>query len=379
MTNITRRDLTKISLASGIVAMLPSGMARAMRGLPAPDFSLDGYPRYVAGLRPYRDGTFRLESEVIGERLLVQNYGHGGSGITVSWGVALEVLDMVRAHVSGGPVGAAPKVAVLGAGVIGLTSATILREAGFDVTVLAKGFLEETTSSVAGGQFAPSTIAVGADSASSERFRRILRRSFRRHEAKLGLGFGVYRRPNYATKRSRSLDLIPRDVVPEPQYFSALPFPGHENQPGYCYDTLLIEPPVFLRRLEIDLRLAGVRLIRNEFLSLDHILATLDHGIIVNCLGLGAGVVMDDPAVVPVRGQLVLLKPQPHLEYLYVGNGYIFPRSDSVVVGGTYERGVTDPTPVPQMCEEILAQAKAPFFGEAESLGPAPDWMVDHT
>lgn len=336
---------------------------------PSPDFTLDGDFRYLAGIRPFRDGSFRLEAETVDDRLLVHNYGHGGAGITMSWGVAQEARDLIQARQG------ERTIAVLGAGVIGMTAATLLLDAGYEVTIYAKGFMEETTSHVAGGQFSPSTVEFERDAAGTEHFQRILRRSFRMHESKVGQGFGVARRPNYLWRRSRAFDLIPRDCVPEPDVFAALPFVGHENRPGVCYHTLLIEPPIFLRRLELDLRLAGVRMIRKTFESLEHVLQSVGQQTIVNCLGLGAGVVMNDSAVVPVRGQLVMLKPQPRLGYLYGGSGYIFPRSDAVVIGGTYERGETDPTPVAAMCAEILRQASAPFRGLP--VPAAPHWMAE--
>ena len=42
--------------------------------------------RTVAGLRPYRRSGFVVRAEPLGEKRLVHNYGHGGGGITLSWG-----------------------------------------------------------------------------------------------------------------------------------------------------------------------------------------------------------------------------------------------------------------------------------------------------
>jgi len=117
-------------------------------------------------------------------------------------------------------------------------------------------------------------------------------------------------------------------------------------------------------------------MIRTTFNNQDEILTDLDEEILVSCLGLGSGTVMKDSAVVPVKGQLVLLKPQPELQYLYAGDGYIFPRSDSIVVGGTYEYGETDPIPNPKMCAEILAHARA-SFSNTEIATSVPEWMVE--
>jgi D-amino-acid oxidase len=49
------------------------------------------------GLRPYRAGGIRLERDRAGDgRLVVHNYGHGGSGFTVSWGCAESVVALVH-------------------------------------------------------------------------------------------------------------------------------------------------------------------------------------------------------------------------------------------------------------------------------------------
>src|SRR5687767_6098982 len=94
----------------------------------------------LAGVRPYRKVTFRLEPEMVGSTLVVHNYGHGGAGITMSWGCAVRVRALVVAHQP--PPG---QIAVLGAGVMGLTAATLLRDAGYQVHIYAAA-LQWTTS-----------------------------------------------------------------------------------------------------------------------------------------------------------------------------------------------------------------------------------------
>src|ERR1700754_4337592 len=44
--------------------------------------------RTVAGLRPYRRSGFVVRAEPLGDKRLVHNYGHGGAGITLSWGTS---------------------------------------------------------------------------------------------------------------------------------------------------------------------------------------------------------------------------------------------------------------------------------------------------
>jgi len=48
----------------------------------------------AVGLRPSRSEV-RLEVEYIGEKKVVHNYGHGGAGVTLSWGCAEEVANLV--------------------------------------------------------------------------------------------------------------------------------------------------------------------------------------------------------------------------------------------------------------------------------------------
>ena len=101
--------------------------------------------RTVVGLRPYRPSGFRVAREQAGETAVVHNYGHGGGGITLSWGTSKLAVDL-------GLPGHTGPVAVLGAGALGLATARLAQEAGFAVTIYAKALPPETTSNIAGGQ-----------------------------------------------------------------------------------------------------------------------------------------------------------------------------------------------------------------------------------
>jgi D-amino-acid oxidase len=365
-----RRTFVGVTTGFLAAAIYPKkAFSFAQENLPTPDFSYDEEnPPFLAGVRPFRTGTFRLEGEVIDDRLIVHNYGHGGAGITMSWGSALEAADLIADWRRDREVRTA---AILGAGVIGLTTATVLQQNGFVVKIYAKGFQRETTSFVAGGQFAPSHVEYPRTGAGFSRFQRLLARSYRAHEACIGLGFGVSRRPNYCWGRSRGLDTVPRDVIPEPVYLSRLPFEGHTSS-GYVYETLLVEPPLFLKKLEEDLLENGAEFERRTFIDRSDML-TLNEDLIVNCTGLGAREVAADANMIGIKGQLVWLPPQPHLQYLYQDHGYIFPRGDVVVVGGTSERGVETTHPDPEACRRLLAHAQSTFLGQLESYKPFSD------
>lgn len=334
----------------------------------SPDFAWDPQANPpVAGLRPWRERSFRLETETVGQKFVVHNYGHGGAGISLSWGCALEVVDLVTRH----GVSPGQGVAVIGAGVMGLTAATCLRALDLGVSLYAQAFHPHTTSDVAGGQWAPSMVAHD----DPVRFARILRRAYATHQAK-GPGFGVSPRVNYTLVRAGNFESCPRDVIAPPQAFAHLPF-AHLRAAGFGYATLLVEPPIFLARLHDDLAAASVPMVTRTFRALGDF-ASLGESIVVNCTGLGAKALCADPLMRPIRGQLVKLPPQPGLNWLFAGHGgYVFPRQDCVIVGGTEEVGVDDPTPDLAMCRALLANMRGLFEGRAPLAAQAlPDWMI---
>lgn len=342
--------------------------------LPTPNFTYDPQTDLIAGIRPYREVTYRLEPEQVGSKLVVHNYGHGGAGITMALGCAHKVRDII---VESGLATAGAPIAILGGGVMGLTAATVLREMNLNVALYAKAFTN-TTSDRAGGQWAPSLVKHEETPAGKQRFEKILRCAFRGYEALIGRSYGVHRRPNYTWTKTASFNKVPHDLIPPPTYLPRLPFQGHVRQEGYLYETLLIEPPVFLGRLRADLRAARVAMNVVDFTSPQQ-LASLPEQIVVNCLGLGSRRLWQDSKLIPRKGQLILLKPQLQLQYLYSGTGYggyIFPREDKVVVGGTDESCNEDDTPHDGMCAELIDLHKTAFAGGSFIGRAVPDWTL---
>ena len=129
-----------------------------------------------------------------------------------------------------------------------------------------------------------------------------------------------------------------------------------------------------MARLQADLE-SRVTFVTHKFTDITDVLA-LNENLIVNCTALGAGALFSDPLVRPLKGQLVFLKTQPNLNYLFSGSHcYVFPRADAVVVGGS-QQPLEDDTPDPALCKKILEHAKNVFGGKA-FIEAIEDWMIN--
>ena len=102
-----------------------------------------------------------------------------------------------------------------------------------------------------------------------------------------------------------------------------------------------------------EVRRAGGLLEVRTFGTSDE-LPALKETVLVNCLGLGAGALFADQAIVPIRGQLVHLRPQPLSYLLDHPTGYMVPRTDALVLGGSFEEGVDQARTEPATCARIL-------------------------
>ena len=323
--------------------------------LPRVNVSPDRVIRTVAGLRPYRPQGFVVRAEPFGEKKLVHNYGHGGSGITLSWGTSRLAVDL-------GLPGHNGPVAVIGAGIMGLTTARLVQEAGFPVTLYTKALPPHTTSNIAGGQWAPHGLY--EDDAITpewhEQFNRARDYSWRRFQIMTGDDTGIRWVTTYtqtsmdASRQWRGRQFMPNlHVVPRAEH----PFPVDGQV--VAFDTMYAETGRLLRKLEEDVRIAGGRIAIRDFATPADIQA-LPEALVFNCTGLGSRALFGDTSLIPVRGQLAILLPQPEIRYAFQGAmGYMFPRADGILLGGTFEKGVDVAEPQQADIDRILASHAA--------------------
>ena len=305
----------------------------------------------TVGLRPFRGAGFRVAPEKLDHKTVIHNYGHGGAGMSLAWGTGYLAAEMALAH-------SGRRAAVIGSGVTGLCAARQLQRRGFDVTIYAKAIPPHTTSNMSLAHWSPVSRVVATNERTpqwDEQFRFAAEVAYRELQLLGGRDYGVswidrYRPmdepPPERIESSRAL--LPAhlragiEVLGPGQHPFSLPYATRERHMKY-------DPAIYLDRLVRDVILFGGRIVIREFETRRDFMA-LGETLIVNCTGLGARDLFDDKEVIPYKGQLTLLAPQPEVDY-ETGGGlsttsgqrgvflHMTPRSDGIALGGTAERG----------------------------------------
>jgi D-amino-acid oxidase len=323
------------SCASHATKVAPPAPARRFARV---EVGWDRIIRTVVGLRPFRPSGFVTRAERFGSKTIIHNYGHGGAGVTLSWGTAHIAVE--EAQKTG-----ERRYAVIGCGAVGLATARLLQLKGCEVTIYARDLPPRTTSNVAGAQWSPFSVA-DTDRRSPEfesRLARAARLSHRYFQDMVGDYYGVRWIENYFVSQN-SPEGEPR-ADPLRDLFPARRTLGRREHPFDAphvarFVTMLIEPPIYLGAVLRDFLLAGGKLVVRDFDKVDALLA-LSEPVVMNCTGIGARALFGDEELIPIKGQLVVLLPQPEIDYITLSDRdlYMFPRRDGILLGGTFERG----------------------------------------
>jgi len=301
--------------------------------------------RRVVGLRPKREESIRLEHEKLNGLNVVHNYGHGGAGITLSIGTALESIDLASKFLD-------KKAVVIGGGVIGLTTAKLLQEMGIEVTIYSAEFFPNNVSNIAGGLWSP--VSVNIAGAEAERWKRIQLKSYEKFIDLSKKGWPVYPMPMFVTENAREksgIDFFEQyKETFKLKHYEQLPIYGLMPVPGYGVETLLIETPIYMKRLLNQVKAGGARIIQKKFTSFEEVARHVPPGSTVfNCTGLGARELAQDLKVIPVRGALLRVYqkygsfPVSRIPYMLFygseGTDYMFPHPQTgrIVLGGSFE------------------------------------------
>jgi D-amino-acid oxidase len=229
------------------------------------------------------------------------------------------------------------RVIVVGAGVVGLSCAVRLLEAGHRVDVVARDLPLETTSAVAAAIVYPYRAAP----------------------------------PERVGPWTQCSSAVFEELASAPEAGVRMADGTERNHDGRRSSTLpVVEMPVYLGWLRGRVLALGGTVTRLN-------LPELPHGgdVVVNCAGLGARLLGGDTSVVPVSGQVVYVE-QFGLDRWWLdtttpeGPTYVIPRSRDVVVGGTDVEGDWSRTPSPEVAASILERGArlVPELGAARVL-----------
>lgn len=345
----------------------PDGTALATPAAP----SADGRPRLrplrvspdqlidlKCCLRPLRAAGPNLGTEWLGDTLVVHNYGHGGSGWSLSWGSAEVAVGKTMSVLPS-------RIAVVGCGIIGLTSAIVAQRAGLAVTIYAREMIQRTRSFRASGSFTPdSRIALHdpAGPAFGDLWEQMARLSWKAFRTMLGMpGNPVEFSDSYAvsdkpiTRRVWTPDPaiteawkpggLPKqnsefahyndrikDIVPQ-----AVPLSAEENPfPAFAYaqrtSTMHFNFADYAHLLLTEFFARGGRFVARDFHGPGE-LAHLPEKVVIHSTGYAARDLWGDQTVMPVRGQTGWLVPQAEANYgLRYKNASVLSKADGVVV-----------------------------------------------
>jgi len=326
--------------------------------------------------RPFRAQGPRIEAERRYGKTIVHNYGHGGSGWSLSWGSAKMALAMVRST-------GERQIAVIGCGAMGLTTARVAQQNGLRVRIYCKERPPEVASSAATGLWTPDSRICTEEHATpafAQRWEWMARASFKTYQSLLGLAENPVEwrdgytlsdipfdqplnieddEPDYPDLNARLPDIRPKGVLLSPgEHPFRVPHVRRFTQMAFnisSYQRLLVDD--FLR--------AGGEIVQRVF-EHPRQFADLRERTLVNCTGYGARALLGDTSIIPVRGQTARLVPQAEVDYTLIYRGHnlvMVPRRDGLLVAaqGAHDFN-NDDTSVDRALSAAAAERLAAVF-----------------
>src|SRR2546427_141567 len=356
--------------------------ARSSLKLPLVEASWERVIRTTVGLRPHRDAGFLLRAEKLDEKLLVHNYGHGGSGMSLAWGTGYMAAEAATEHEQ-------RRAAVIGCGVVGLTSARQLQRRGFEVTIYAMSVPPDTTSNMSLAGFTPTSGLIENARRTpewNEQFRRAARIAYRQLQLLAGPYYGVSWISNYnLTDEPEEGPPETGDLLPAELRSGGVRFGpgGHPFPTKYAFrrPVIRIEPSIYLDALVRDFLSFGGRIIIRKF-DTPRDFMSLPQPIVINCTGLGSRMLFGDEELGPLKGQVTPFVPQPEINYQTTTDArnpalrgnigiHMMPRTDGLALGGTSERGVWTLEPNEEARQEVVNQ-HSQLFAAMRKNGLSP-------
>ena len=250
-------------------------------------------------------------------------------------------------------------IAIIGAGISGMSTAFLLVQKNYRITIYAKAISPNITSNRAAAFWFPYHIR---NDKRGIRWCRISYKYYKKLADEKETGISMHRLIKVIRKGVEEEEPIWIDFMPQGSYriMRTDELPSNIAK-GYDVQVPLMETQIFLPYLQQQLQQKGVKFIEKEIKTFDEL--TNDYDLVINCSALGARELCNDDTLIPVRGQVALLAPRNNLP-IYLDNEkplYVVPRKDAIIVGGTYEERVESEKTEPATIERILNNAYEVF------------------
>lgn len=371
---------------SFVVFPLLFAEAREIRKITPPKLDVAHLGPRILCHRPMRHGSPKLNVEQRYDKVIANNYGHGGSGWTLAPGSADYVNNLLINSKYRSDLKSNTPITIIGGGVIGLFTAYDLFTKGYtNLTIVAESF-DALTSHNSGGLVAPVSMDNDSEIKSiiykigfkAYKFYKVIADKRHPHFAD-----GAVVLPTYFENRDDS-GLEPYvGVVMEPAKDVVLDFGNGTTRYMVAYDDVIfVDVSKMMTALADYLKKNKVRFIKKKI----HSFSQIRDKFIVNCTGIGAKELSSDDKMLSVQGHLIMLKNQKvadlqHMIFVYfkekatksgqklTRSFYIFPKhlsnsgvNDVGVIGATFIEGATSLTPNQEEFDIVLKNAKE-FYG----------------
>ncbi|HYV94469.1 MAG TPA: FAD-dependent oxidoreductase [Chitinophagales bacterium] len=262
-------------------------------------------------------------------------------------------------------------IIVVGCGISGLSSGLLLARAGFDVKIISKNLPPHTTSNKAAAFWSPYY-------ANGDRVARWAMESYLEYEklsqvAESGVSMTKlhrFRKKDFAEAEDWEaaipegrLRILEKEKLPA----------GYDE--GFEVEVPLIETQIFLPYLMNEFRKERGKIFQHEVKSLDELME--ENTTLINCSGMGARTLVNDNAMIPVKGQVVMMDVHLNIPIILDEREptYIVQRKDGCIVGGTREENVFSETTDEATLTGILDRASK-FFPELTDAKRITQWAA---
>jgi len=323
-----------------------------------------------------------MERQAYKNKIFYHNYGHGGGGVSLSYGCARHTVNLFTANTTDPQ---SKEVAVIGSGYMGLLEAILLADLGCKVTVYSHALPKPNlgmydteaciTSQVAGGLWMP----FGLDIQDKPLHLILAKETYDYYTKcmKEGKYKGLSYKPVYIIEGDNPIeDFCPPKLID--YSFVQLDFGNGKLHEALYFTSILLDGDIFLNELYEEAKKKGINFVQRKFEDILD-LCELKETHIFNCTGLYSRVLFNDNNLVPIAGHLLYLKKTPGVDYFLEatckdGKNLVttYPHGNKLGIGFTYEEGRVLEKPDPESIKRLITNLNEFLEWRAGLVEPNP-------